>query len=83
MCPGFHLRVPPRVGANRCICITVFYLRKPGKITCVLVLTCACPRGYVLTGMFVLPRFACGIDIYDDWNIYVIRSIFENDEDKG
>ena len=45
MCPGFNLRVPPRVGANRRVCITTFYLRKPGKIPCVLVLTCACPQG--------------------------------------
>ena len=24
ICPGFNLRVPPRVGANRHVCITAF-----------------------------------------------------------
>ena len=27
ICPGFNLRVPPRVGANRHVCITAFGLR--------------------------------------------------------
>ena len=27
ICPGFNLRMPPRVGANRRVCITAFYLR--------------------------------------------------------
>ena len=27
ICPGFNLRVPPRVGANRHVCITAFCLR--------------------------------------------------------
>ena len=27
MCPGFHLRVPPRVGTNRHVCTTAFCLR--------------------------------------------------------
>ena len=27
ICPGFNSRVPPRVGANRHVCITAFWLR--------------------------------------------------------
>ena len=27
ICPGFNLRVPPRVGANRRVCITTLCLR--------------------------------------------------------
>ena len=32
---------------------------------------------------YLRKRFACGVDIYDDSNMYLIHVTFENDEDRG